>query len=417
MKSRDLYMKTLLEFKDKKVIKIVTGMRRSGKSTLLELFAERLRSDGVTPANIIIMNFESMQYDSIVDYRALYGEIKNKIELSSENNVSSAKFYLIFDEIQMISGWEKAINSFLVDFNVDVYITGSNAFLLSSELSTLLSGRYVEIRMLPLSFKEYLHFNAFEPSVSMDTKFDYYLKYGGLPALSEFGQNQQRINDMLEGVYSTVILKDVIQRNKIADHAMLHKLVLFLADNIGNMTSPHTIGNSLAKEGDIDEGKRRKNPASKTVESYIRALENAYIFYSAKRYDIKGRQYLKTLEKYYIVDIGLRNMLLGYRDMDRGHILENVVYFELKRRGYDVSIGKVGEKEIDFIAVRQDDKRYYQVTESLLDAEVRKREIAPLKDINDNYTKVVLSMDRSFINSDEGIQLQNIIDFLLEDYS
>lgn len=401
-------MKTLLEFKDKNIIKIVTGIRRCGKSTLLKLFSNKLLESGVPKENIVEMNFESMQFLNINSYTTLYNEVKRRI-------AAKGKTYIILDEVQMVPRWEKAVNSFQVDFDADIYITGSNAYLLSSELSTLLSGRYVEIKMLPLSFKEFLDFNAFDQTVSIDESFQVYLKYGGMPAVSEYGLNEQRINDMLEGVYSTVILKDVLLRNNINDQAMLQKIVLFLADNIGNVTSPNSIGNFLVHEGNIDEGKRRKNPASRTVENYILSLRNAFIFYSIKRYDIKGKSYLKTLGKYYIIDTGIRNMLLGYRDVDRGHILENIVFFELLRRGYKVSIGKVNEKEIDFIAENPDDKVYYQVTETMRGEDVRERELAPLRDIPDNYEKVILSMDRSFIKAYEGIKVKNIMDFLLED--
>lgn len=407
MINRDLYMKILLEFKDKNIIKIVTGIRRCGKSTMLQLFAEKLSREGVPDENIIQMNFESIQHMAIKDYITLYSAVKEKI-------VPRGKTYIILDEVQMVPEWEKAVNSFTVDFDVDVYITGSNAYLLSSELSTLLSGRYVEIKMLPLSFQEFLDFNHFELSVSMDEKFQKYLQFGGMPGISEYNFNQQRINDMLEGVYSTVILKDVIARNNIGDQAALQKLVRFLADNIGSITSPNRIGNCFVHEGNIDQSKNYKKPASKTVENYILNLQNAFIFYGIKRYDVKGKQHLKTLGKYYIVDMGLRNMLLGYRDVDRGHILENIVFFELLRRGYKVSIGKVGDKEIDFIAEKPNDKVYFQVTETMVGDSVRERELAPLKEIRDNYEKIILSMDKSFIKSEDGIKLKNIMDFLLE---
>lgn len=406
MHNRDDYMNTLLGFKDKKVIKIVTGMRRCGKSTLLQLFAQKLIAGGIPSEHIIQMNFESIQYDAIKTYVDLYNYVKVKIN-------PEGKSYIILDEVQMVTSWEKAINSMLVDFDADIYITGSNAYLLSSELATLLSGRYVEIKMLPLSFKEFLDFHAFEETVSIEEKFEKYLLYGGMPSIAEYSFQQQRINELLEGIYSTVVLKDVVARNNISDPALLHKIVLFLADNIGSITSPNRIGTFLTHEGNLEAGKGN-SPASRTIENYILALQNAFIFYGIRRYDIKGKQYLKTLGKNYIVDTGMRNMLLGYRDVDRGHILENVVYFELRRRGFRVSIGKVGEREIDFIAEKPDDKRYYQVTESLLGENVREREFAPLRDIRDNYEKIVLSMDKSFIQSYEGIKQRNIIDFLLE---
>lgn len=405
-KNRDNYMKVLLEFKDKKAVKIITGVRRCGKSTLLDLFIEKLLEDGVSSQNIIKINFESIEYDDIKDYKLLYKLVKGKI--SNKN-----KTYLILDEIQMVNHWEKAVNSFLVDFNVDIYITGSNAYLLSSEFSTLLSGRYVEIKMLPLSFKEYLDFNMFEKDMTMDDKFGLFVKNGAMPVIAEYEHNRERIVDVLEGIYSTVILKDVVTRNKITDTLLLKKVVMFLADNIGNITSSNNIGNVLANEGDIVNTK--KNPASRTIDNYIKYLENAYIFYGIRRYDIKGKQYLKTLGKHYIVDTGIRNMLLGYRDMDRGHVLENIIYFELIRRGYEVYIGKIGENEIDFIAMSEGEKKYIQVTETILGDETREREISPLKDINDHYEKIILTMDRVFTGiSEEGIKIVNIIDFLLE---
>lgn len=404
MINRPTYMDMLLEFKDKKVIKIVTGIRRCGKSTLLQLFAQRLREAGVDEAHIVQMNFESIRYRELGDYLALYKAVSDRI-------VPGKKTYIILDEVQMVSGWARAIDSFLVDFDVDIYLTGSNAYLLSSEFSTMLSGRYVEIKMLPLSFREFLDFHAFDATVTVDEKFQKYLQFGGMPAVAEYNFNQQRINDMLEGVYSTVILKDVLERNKVGDQAMLQKIVAFLADNVGSVVSPNSIGNYLAHEGDIERAGR--TPASKTVESYINMLQRSFVFYGVGRYDIKGKQHLKTLGKYYIVDTGIRNMLLGYRDVDRGHILENVVYFELLRRDYRVSIGKVGEKEVDFIAEKPEHKMYVQVTESMLGEETRNRELAPLRDIPDHYEKRVLSMDRSYVNSYDGIRVEHIIDFLL----
>ena len=401
-------MEALTEFRDKNIIKIVTGIRRCGKSTLLKLFAQQLRRDGVRDEHIIEMNFESIRFKEITDYLALYNDVKAKMP-------AEGKTYLIFDEIQMVENWQKAIDSFQVDFDVDIYITGSNAYLLSGELSTLLSGRYVEIKMLPLSFKEFLDFYRFEKNETNDEKFQFYLKFGGMPAIHELNFNERRVNEMLEGIYTTVIVKDILDRNKVTDQMMLQKIVAFLSDNIGSITSPNSIGKTLASQGDIDEGKNRKNPASKTVENYIGMLLNSFIFYGANRYDIKGKQLLKTLGKYYIVDLGLRNMLLGYRDADRGHILENVVYFELLRRGYRVTIGKVGEKEVDFVAERPNDKKYIQVTETMLGEETRQRELSPLKSIADNYEKIILSMDRSYIESYEGIKVLNLIDFLLSD--
>jgi predicted AAA+ superfamily ATPase len=257
-----------------------------------------------------------------------------------------------------------------------------------------------------------LDFYEFEKDISKEERFQTYLKFGGMPSIVEFDFNLQRANDILEGIYSTVILKDVMDRNKISDHSLLQKIVMFLADNIGSTTSPNSIGNYLSNEGVIR--REKKFPASRTVENYITMLQNSFIFYSAKRFDIKGKQYLKTLEKNYIVDTGIRNMLLGYRDIDRGHILENIVFFELLRRGYRVSIGKIGEKEIDFIAENPDDKLYIQVAETILSEETKERELVPLREIKDNYEKWILSMDKNFVKSFDGIKVKNIIEFLLE---
>ncbi|HRZ84706.1 ATP-binding protein [Candidatus Dojkabacteria bacterium] len=404
MKNRELYLKRLLHFKDKSQIKVITGVRRSGKSFLLDLFERSLfESFNVSPDNIVKINFELEEFKNIADDVLLYKYIKEKIKNTDR------KVYLLFDEIQNVKHWEKAINSLNIDSNVDIYITGSNAYLLSSELSTLLSGRYVEIKMLPLSYKEFLDFNDIQSS---DENFEVFLKYGGMPAVAEYDMDELGINSLLEGIYSTAILKDVIERNSIKNEKLLRNLVLYLADNIGNIFSPNSIANFLSSNK--EDLSLKENTANKTVNQYLSTLEKAFIFYPVSRYDVKGKEYLKTLQKYYIVDTGIRNMLLGYRDVDRGHILENVVYLELLRRGFNVSIGKVGEKEIDFVAIRPDKKVYYQVTESLLDKGVREREISALSTIKDNYEKVVLSMDNSFVTSQDGIKLQNVIDFLLE---
>ena len=407
--NRPEYMKKLIEFKDKDVVKIVTGIRRCGKSTLLHLFEDYLLEQKIPAKNIQHMNMESMRYRNLLDSSAFYDYVAEHIVVGEKN-------YLIFDELQAVSKWEKSIESFRIDFDVDIYITGSNAYLLSSEFSTMLSGRYVEIRMLPLSFKEFLTFYEFAPDVPMDLKFQKYLQIGGMPILRQFDFNIARINDTLEGIYSTVILRDVLARSNSTDHALFTKLAMFLADNIGSITSPNSIGNILSAEGDIEKsGKSQKGVAAKTVDKYITMLKNAFIFYSVGRYDIKGKQYLKTLGKNYIIDLGFRNMLLGYRDADRGHILENLIYLELIRRDYKVSIGKVGETEVDFVAEKPDEKIYIQVAETMEGEEVRARELRPLRLISDNYEKIVLSMDKSYIQSYDGIKSLNIIDFLLEE--
>ncbi len=403
--NRPEYLDQLVQHRDVDLVKIVTGIRRCGKSSLLDLFHRRLSDDGVEDSRIVHMNLESLRYRDLYDYRAFYDYVAGRIS-------NAGKTYLIFDELQSVEHWEKAIESFRIDFDVDIYVTGSNAYLLSTDFSTLLSGRYVEIRMLPLSFKEFLSFYSFPASASMDEKFKRYLQFGGMPILREYHFNEARSNQALEGIYSTVVLRDILQRNRQTDQGLLHKIMLFLCGNIGSITSPNNIGNVLFNEGDIQPAKCR-SVAGRTVERYVSMLRSAFIFYSVGRYDVKGRQLLKTLYKNYVIDIGFRNMLLGYRDVDRGHILENIVFLELIRRDYRVSVGKVGEMEVDFVAEKPDDKLYVQVTESMLSPETRERELRPLRKIPDNYEKIVLSMDRDYVSSYDGIRHLNLIDWLL----
>ena len=403
--NRPQYLNQLIQSKGVDLVNIVTGIRRCGKSSLLDLFHQYLLEKNVPDSHIIHMNMESLRYRNLTDYISFYDYVSKRID-------GEGKTYLLFDELQAVNHWEKAIESFRLDFDVDIYITGSNAYLLSSEFSTLLSGRYMEIRMLPLSFKEFLNFYEFAVDVTMDEKFQKYLQFGGMPVLREFKFNEARSNQALEGIYSTVILRDILQRNSGADEATLQKIMLFLCSSIGSMISPNSIGKVLSNEGDIRTGKQ-KNIAGKTVAKYISMLCNAFVFFSVGRYDVKGKQLLKTLGKDYIIDMGFRNMLLGYRDADRGHIIENIVFLELLRRDYRVYIGKVGETEVDFIAEKPDDKVYIQVTESMQSPETRERELRPLRLIPDNYEKTVLSMDRSFIHSYDGIKVENLIDWLL----
>lgn len=403
--NRPQYLNQLIQSKGVDLVKIVTGIRRCGKSSLLDLFHQYLLEKNVPDSHIIHMNMESLRYRNLTDYISFYDYVSKRID-------GEGKTYLLFDELQAVNHWEKAIESFRLDFDVDIYITGSNAYLLSSEFSTLLSGRYMEIRMLPLSFKEFLNFYEFAVDATMDEKFQKYLQFGGMPVLREFKFNEARSNQALEGIYSTVILRDILQRNSGADEATLQKIMLFLCSSIGSMISPNSIGKVLSNEGDIRTGKQ-KNIAGKTVAKYISMLCNAFVFFSVGRYDVKGKQLLKTLGKDYIIDMGFRNMLLGYRDADRGHIIENIVFLELLRRDYRVYIGKVGETEVDFIAEKPDDKVYIQVTESMQSPETRERELRPLRLIPDNYEKTVLSMDRSFIHSYDGIKVENLIDWLL----
>ncbi|MCM1024984.1 MAG: ATP-binding protein [Roseburia sp.] len=401
--NRPEYLNQLIQNKDVDLVKIVTGIRRCGKSSLLDLFHQYLLEHGADETHIIHMNLESLRYRDLSNYLSFYDYVRDLIP-------GNGKSYLIFDELQAIAHWEKAVESFRLDFDVDIYITGSNAQLLSSEFSTLLSGRYVEIRMLPLSFREFLSFYEFEASVTLEKKFQKYLQFGGMPILREYRFNEARSNQALEGIYSTVILRDILQRNNQVDQQTFQKLILFLCSNIGSVTSPNSIGKALA--GGI-QSKSGGKTAGRTVEKYISLLQSAFFFFPVNRYDVKGKQLLKTLGKNYIVDIGFRNMLLGYRDTDRGHILENIVFLELIRRDYRVFIGKVGETEVDFIAESPREKLYLQVTESIQSLETRERELRPLRMIADNYEKIILSMDRSYITSYDGIKTLNLIDWLL----
>jgi len=400
MKNRTLYLKQLVNFKDKPLIKVITGIRRCGKSTLLSLFENHLIDSGVNPNHIIRMNFESFEFDEITSYKELHAYIQKRI--LEKNN----KHYILLDEVQQVSSWERVINSFLVDANVDIYITGSNAYLLSSELSTLLSGRYVEIKMQPLSFKEYLDFLDTDKESNLSEKFNQYLQYGGLPTIVDLLDHPDTIGPFLEGIYNTVLMKDVVERNGVREAALLESILKFIAANTGNIVSTKKISDYLTSSG--------RKTTSDTIDNYLKMLENAFIIYKANRYDLKGKMYLKTLEKYYIVDIGIRNQLTGLRNTDYGHILENLVYLELLRRGYEVTIGKIGQLEVDFVATKTNEKIYYQVSATIMDEKTRTRELKPLQSISDNYPKYILTMDQTVFNDYSGIKIKNIIDFLLE---
>lgn len=431
LKRRDIYLNKMIGFRDTEPVKVVTGIRRCGKSSLLKLMIQHLKDTGVLPEQIIEMNFESFDFRGM-GAEDIYGYVKERI-------VPKKRMYLFFDELQRIEAWEDAINAFRVDLDCDIYITGSNAYLLSSEYSTYLSGRCVEIKMLPLSFKEFLDFNGFEVRKTQSAlggfrkqvfdgngeryelreAFDAYMQFGGMPGIADVGLEQEKALSLLDGIYSTVVVRDILEREKrrdrrqITDPALLRKIVLFLADNIGSNVSAASIGNTLVNEGLLDDGKRKGAPSAHTVQAYVNALLESYFFYEIKRFDIKGKAYLRTLGKYYIVDIGLRNYLLGFRNRDSGHAIENVVYFELLRRGYDVAIGKVGNAEVDFIASTANEKKYIQVTESMMSEDVRRRELAPLQNIHDNYDKIVLSLETGLDISYEGIKSENLMDWLL----
>ena len=431
LKKRELYLNKIIAFRDTEPVKVVTGIRRCGKSSLLKLMVQHLKETGITEDQIIEMNFESHEFKKM-SADDFYEYVKGRV-------IAGKRMYLFFDELQRIENWEDTVNSFRVDFNCDIYITGSNAYLLSSEYATYLSGRCVEIKMLPLSFSEFLYFHDFEvketKSVLGGTRmqvfdkageryelrevFDAYMRFGGMPGIADVGLDQEKAMILLDGIYSTVVIRDILEREKrrgqrqITDAILLRKIILFLADNIGRNISVSSIGNILVNEGLMEDGKRKGVPSAHTVQAYVDALLESYFYYDIRRFDIKGKEYLRTLGKYYIVDIGLRNYLLGFRNRDSGHAIENVVYFELLRRGYDVAIGKVDNAEVDFIATKADEKLYVQVTESMTSEEVRLRELAPLQKINDNYEKIVLSLEPGLDASYDGIKSINLINWLL----
>lgn len=400
MINRELYMNKLLAYKDTEFIKVITGIRRCGKSSLLKLLMEKIQEDN-KKANVIYMNFESFAFDDILNYKDMYQTIKEKINIKEKN-------YILLDEVQRVEEWEKCVNALMVDFNSDIYITGSNAYLLSSELSTFLSGRYIEIKMLPLSFKEFLAFSQFEVGTSLEEKFNHYIKFGGMPGIITLKNDENLYENAIKGIYNTVFMKDVMERNKLVDATILERILKFLMSNIGSLISSKKIADFLTSQG--------TKITHNTVLNYLNMLENAYIVYKAPRYDIKGKELLKTLEKYYIIDTGIRNIMLGFRNSDLGHVIENIVYFELLRRGYEITVGKTDALEVDFVATNAKDKKYYQVTYTLLDETVKAREILPLKNINDNYEKTIITMDKLYSDTTEdGIKLKYLIDFLLEE--
>ena len=433
LKKRDRYLNKLIAFQDTEPVKVITGIRRCGKSSLLKLMAIHLKEQGIQDEQILEINFESYAFKTMTVDK-FYNYVKERV-------IPNKRMYFFFDEVQRVHDWEDAINSFRVDFNCDIYITGSNAYLLSSEYSTYLSGRCVEIKMLPLSYNEFLYFHGFEVKETKnalggtrkqiyDTAgehyelrevFDAYMRFGGMPGIVDVGLDQEKALMLLEGIYSTVFVRDILEREnrrgqkRITDPVLLKKIVMYLADNIGSNISVSAIGNVLVNEGLLEDGKRRGIPSAHTVQAYVHALLESYFFYDIKRFDVKGKEFLRTLGKYYIVDIGLRNYLLGFRNRDSGHAIENVVYFELLRRGYDVSIGKVDNSEVDFIAIKADEKIYIQVTESMTSEDVRQRELAPLMKINDNYEKIVLSINPGMDSSYDGIKSINLIEWLIED--
>lgn len=393
---RKEYLDKLIAFRDKQIIKIVTGIRRCGKSTLLRLYQDWLKAQGVSENQIISINFEDMDYEELTDYKKLYAYLKERL-------VRDNMTYIFLNEIQHVDNFPKVVDSLYIKEKVDIYMTGSNAYMLSSEIATLISGRYVQIEMLPLSFREYM-----ESTGSMDdrgVKYTEYLENSSFPFTLELKGHPDEIRDYLEGLYNTIVVKDIVNRKRISDTMMLKSVLRFVFDNIGNPLSSKKIADTMTSDG-------RKIDV-KTVEKYLEALSESYIIYQAKRYNIKGKQYLKTLEKYYVVDIGLRFMLLGSRQVDAGHILENIIYLELLRRGYDVYVGKIDTFEVDFVAQNRKGTAYFQVALTVRDEKTLERELRPLQAIRDHYPKVLLTMDEDPEAQYDGIRRLNARDWLL----
>lgn len=396
MIKRSEYLEDLICFKDKNLIKVVTGIRRCGKSTMFEMYQEYLEETGIMKEQIIAVNLEDADYRNIRTAEQLYEYINAKLQKDRQN-------YVFLDEVQQVEKFQQAVDWLYVKKNVDLYITGSNAFLLSGELATLLSGRYVEIKMLPLSFKEYV--SAFQDNTNTAMLYMNYLTNSSFPGTLEL-ERKKDIRVYLEGIYNTILMKDIVTRKKIGDPAMLQSVVEYMFDNIGNICSSTKIANTMTSSG--------RKISVPTVENYLEALTDSFVLYKAGRYDIKGKQYLATGSKYYLADIGLRYYLLGTRQADMGHILENVVYLELLRRGYEVHIGKVGEAEVDFIAINEEGEEYYQVSQSVLDENTLQRELASLEAIRDHNPKYLLTMDYMPMSSHNGIKQINAIEWLLK---
>jgi len=406
MIQRNEYLSLLKKWKDEQVIKVITGIRRCGKSTLLEMYRDYLKMNGVEDNRIIYINFEELEYEELSDYKSLYSYIKDRLHQTEMT-------YVFLDEIQNVENFQKAVDSLYVRKNADIYITGSNAYLLSGELATLLSGRYIEINMLPLSFAEFFELKG---SGDKDELFAEYMKNGGMPYIARLDNQIEKIDMYLEGIYNTIIVKDIEERQrrketdpnrrKVTDISLLKNISRFLSGSIGSPVSVKKIADYITSSG--------KKISQNTVDEYINALVEPYIFYPVERYDVLGKQLLKRNQKMYIVDLGIRNFLLPRSKYDLGFSLENIIFLELKRRGYDVNVGKVGLTEIDFVARKNDSIHYYQVTASMMEESTFEREITPLKKISDNYPKTIITLDRYTLGNYEGIQVVNAVDWLLE---
>lgn len=396
---REKYLNQLIEAKDLNLIKVITGVRRSGKSTLLLQFKDYLTNSGIDKNNIIYMSFESAEWYDIKNYRDLYNYIKSKY--------NGTKLYLLLDEVQNIGEWEKAVNSFLVDIDADIYVTGSNANLLSSELTTLLAGRVYTVQIYPLSFAEYIQIYPFKNNEDKYKMFDKYLKFGGMPMLASLNDNERLMVNYLSDIKDVVLKKDIIARNKIKDIVFLDNLLQYMSTVIGTLVNPSSIAEFMKKNGSSID--------NETVDKYLKMIENAYFIYRIPKYELKGKKILKTQGKYYFVDNGLKNILSGFSSYDSGSSYENIVCMELLRRGYEVYVGKYNDLEIDFIAISPKEKIYYQVARSILSEEVENREKRSLLAIDDNYKKVILTMDNAYNKVIDGIEVVNIVDFLLEE--
>ena len=395
MIARDEYLQKLIDLRDTDLIKVVTGISRCGKSTLFKLYQDYLKSNGVSNEQIISINFEDLAYEELLNYRSIYDHVKSRL-------ISEKMNYVFLDEIQAVDQFQKAADSLYIQDNVDLYITGSNASLLSGDLATLLSGRYVEIAMMPLSFKEYVSAQTDKSSIS--ELYSKYRKNSSFPGAIEISSHG-KLREYLSGIYNTIVLKDIVARYNIQDVSMLDSIIRFMFDNIGNVCSSRKIAGALASSG--------RKVSANTVERYLSAMTSSYILYQARRYDLKGKQYLASGEKYYVADIGLRNYLLGDKAADLGHILENIVFLELLRRGNDVYIGKVGNSEVDFIAVGEEGTVYYQVAATVREESTLNRELASLNMIQDHNPKYLLTLDDDPPMFHNGIRQINALDWLL----
>jgi len=397
---RKQYLDTLFRLKDVNLIKILTGIRRCGKSTVMEMFIDRIIESGVPPEKILYMRFDHPDFDWVEDHETLSKEVKKSLELKEGS-------YIFLDEIQYVDRWEKAVAS-MYTAGVNVFITGSNSRLMSSEFATHIGGRYVEIKMYPLSFREYVKFGR-DRTGDLNKALDNYKRYGGFPiiALNE-EDNKADYPMFLSGIYDTIFLKDVIERNDIRDVTTIKNISKFMLKNIGNQTSVRSISNYIVSKGG------KTHPA--TVDTYIHHLESAFMFYRGSKYDVKTKEYLKTSDKYYVADLGIRNNVVGYEDKDRSGTLENLVFMELLARGKEVAVGQIDGKEIDFIVIEDECRHYYQVTDNLYDEDVKKREIRSLLLTGDNYPKTIITKEQYPEKNIDGIRVINIIDFLLEEY-